>query len=533
MDMIGKKTLRDMWDELALTYADKIALIFEDSDGQTCSYSYKFLNSRINQAANLFLSRGVSKGDRVAVHMNNHPAIIFCWFGLAKIGAIMVPVNTQYIYDECEYLITKCGIAHVVAHQDYLHIYEKMSHDGIKIKQLLTIGCGQIDGESDFSTLLASQPEELTHIVDINVDDPAEILFTSGTTARPKGVVYTHYNLRFTGYFNAWQVALRSDDRHLAMMPAFHADFQSTAAMPAFTVGATIIMLERYSARKFWNQVCIYRATITECIPLMIRTLMLQPVQPWEREHCLRDVYFYMSLSDCEKDAFLERFNVRLLTTYGMTETTVGLIGDRPGEARRWPSIGRVGFGYEAKITDSNGNELPPGVVGDLYVRGEPGKTIFKEYYKDPEATARVLSPTGWLRTDDSAYVDEDGYFYFVDRNVNMIKRSGENISSSEIESVLEKHPRIEEAAVIGVPDDIRDELVKAFVVPRAGAKLTKEEVLSYCQENMAKFKVPSFVEICAVLPRTSTGKVQKKSLRAPELTQALEPTVDDFDKEV
>lgn len=516
MDIIGNKTLRELWRELARTHGDKTALVFEDAEGDTSEFSYAELDRQINRAANLFLSLGVEKGGRVAVQLCNCPEMIFCWFGLAKIGAVMVPMNTQYIYRESEYLLDKCGAEHVVVAEEFLPIYEKMRNKRRGLKNILVARIGEaqiVPGTLNFNKLLKEQPAELSQLVELGVEDIAEILFTSGTTSKPKGAVITHYNLRFAGYYTAWQCALRSDDRYLTMMPAFHVDFQCTAAMPAFTAGATLIMLEKYSARKFWRQVCAHRATITECIPLMIRTLLLQPVCDGEKEHCLREIFYYLNLADHEKDAFIERFNVRLLTSYGMTETIVGLVGDRPGDARRWPSIGRVGLCYEAKIINAEGRELPPGEVGELYVRGEPGKTLFKEYYNDPDATARIFNPDGWLHTGDNAWMDEDDYFYFVDRNVNMIKRSGENISSSEIENILMGHPKIAEAAVIGVPDSIRDKAVKAFILVKESQSLTGQEVLDYCAEHLACFKVPSYVEICADFPRTCTGKVQKKYL--------------------
>ncbi|MDU7306978.1 MAG: AMP-binding protein, partial [Escherichia coli] len=329
------------------------------------------------------------------------------------------------------------------------------------------------DGVSSFTQLKNQQPATLCYAPPLSTDDTAEILFTSGTTSRPKGVVITHYNLRFAGYYSAWQCALRDDDVYLTVMPAFHIDCQCTAAMAAFSAGATFVLVEKYSARAFWGQVQKYRATITECIPMMIRTLMVQPPSANDRQHRLREVMFYLNLSEQEKDAFCERFGVRLLTSYGMTETIVGIIGDRPGDKRRWPSIGRAGFCYEAEIRDDHN-----------------------------KATAKVLEADGWLHTGDTGYRDEEGFFYFVDRRCNMIKRGGENVSCVELENIIATHPKIQDIVVVGIKDSIRDEAIKAFVVLNEGETLSEEEFFCFCEQNMAKFKVPSYLEIRKDLPR-------------------------------
>lgn len=517
MDIVGEKNLRHMWDELAHIYAEKKALIFEDYYGNTSEFTYTELNAKINQAANLFLSLGVHKGDKVAVQLYNCPEFLMCWFGLAKIGAVLVPINTQYIHDECEYIVKKSGATMVVTEEDFLTTYQQFQlKSDNPVKQVLIARTEKqnIADVANFGELLKKQSTQLDQIIPLNSEDTAEILFTSGTTSRPKGAVLTHCNFLFAGHFTAWQGSFRTDDRYLTMMPNFHVDFQCNASMPIFTVGGTFIVLEKYSARKYWSQICNYRATVTQFVPLVVRTLMLQPQMAWEKNHCVREVMFGLSLSDQEKTQFEERFAVRLLNSYGMTETLVGSITDCPGEKRHWPAVGRAGFAYEAKIIDDDGNEVPPHVVGEIYLKGVPGRTIFKEYYNNPQATAKTLNAEGWMHTGDNGYRDETGLFYFVDRDVNMIKRSGENISSTEIENILACHPKIAEASVIGVPDPIRDEAVKAFVIFKEGLSATVEEILDYCSERMAKFKVPSYIEITTSFPRTCTGKVQKKDLR-------------------
>lgn len=193
-------------------------------------------------------------------------------------------------------------------------------------------------------------------------------------------------------------------------MPAFHIDCQCTAAMAAFSAGATFVLVEKYSARAFWGQVQKYRATVTECIPMMIRTLMVQPPSANDQQHRLREVMFYLNLSEQEKDAFCERFGVRLLTSYGMTETIVGIIGDRHGDKRRWPSIGRVGFCYEAEIRDDHNRPLPAGGSVKSALKAYTGKPSSK-YFLNPQATAKVLEADGWLHTGDTGYRDEEDFF--------------------------------------------------------------------------------------------------------------------------
>lgn len=515
-DIVGNKTLRDIWDEMARENSEKKVLIFHNCNGNVSEFTYEQFNKEINKTANLFINLGIKKGDKVAIQLYNCPEFLMSWFGLAKIGAIMVPLNTQFKEDECRYIINKCSpVRAVIVEEEFLPFYisNGISHYSIE-NILLARSDKQILGTKNFWKNKETQPEELMEIRSLRSDDTVEILFTSGTTSMPKGVVITHYNMIYAGIFTAWQLSFRNDDRFLTIMPAFHVDFQLNTMMPVLVAGATLISVAKYSARKFWRQVCDYKATITECIPMMVRTMMIQPQQTWERDHSIREVFFYLALTKEEKKQFEERFKVRLFNSYGLSESLVGIIGDPPNGKRNWPSIGKPGLSYEAKIIDENGNEVPPNTIGEIYIKGMPGKTIMKEYYNDPEATTKTLSADGWLHTGDKGYMDESGWFYFVDRKVNMIKRSGENISTTEIENILMCHPKIEEAAVIGVPDPIRDQAVKAFIVFKDGEELTCEEILDYCKCHMAKYKVPSYIEIRKTLPRTCTYKVQKKLLK-------------------
>ncbi|WP_395489601.1 crotonobetaine/carnitine-CoA ligase [Cedecea davisae] len=517
MDIVGEQNLGQMWDDLAEVYGNKTALIFESSAGEVRQYSYASLNAEINRTANLFHALGIRKGDKVALHLDNCPEFIFCWFGLAKMGAIMVPINARLLREESAWILQNSGASLLVTAPQFYSIYRQTLRDEASPLDHICLIGEQATASEDvslFTALKNRQSAVPEYTPWLCSDDPAEILFTSGTTSRPKGVVITHYNLRFAGYYSSWQCGLREDDIYLTTMPAFHIDCQCTAAMAAFSAGATFVLLEKYSARAFWSQVRRYQATVTECIPMMIKTLMAQPPTPQDSQHSLREVMFYLNLPEQGKDAFVERFGVRLLTSYGMTETIVGVIGDRPGDKRRWPSIGRPGFCYEADIRDDQNRSLAAGKTGEICIKGVPGKTIFKEYYARPDATAKAFDPGGWLHTGDSGCRDKDGFFYFVDRRCNMIKRGGENVSCVELENIIALHPKIQEVVVIGTKDSIRDEAIKAFVVLNEGETLGENEFFSFCERNMAKFKVPSFLEITSDLPRNCSGKIIKKHLK-------------------
>ncbi|MBN9374452.1 MAG: AMP-binding protein, partial [Cellulomonas sp.] len=317
----------------------------------------------------------------------------------------------------------------------------------------------------------------------------AELLYTSGTTAEPKGVMVTQANLVFSGQYGVWETGLRPDDRLFTPMPACHSNFQMAALMPVVVAGACLVLAEAYSASRFWQQVRESDATVIQIISMIVRTLLLQPADPRDAENRVREALFFMGLSDAEKDAFERRFGVRLLNTYGSTESIGWALTDPPVGERRWPSVGRPGLGYEVGIFGSGGHELPAGQVGEIRIKGTPGTSIMAGYYGNPAQTQRVLLPGGWLRTHDLGYRDADGWFYYVGRDRDVIKRSGENISTAEVEQVLTAHPEIAEAAVIGVPDPIRDEAVKACVRRVPGSTLSAQAVVDHCRHELIEFK--------------------------------------------
>lgn len=508
-------TVRDLWDERARTFADKDFLVFRDIDGGETRFTYAQYNRHINRVANLFLQLGVGKGDAVAVHLCNSAEFMACLFGLAKIGGIMVPINEQNLVRESELVLERIQPRAVITEPKFLPMYEQIRSENPELVECILMARTDehIEGTLNFREEVLKCDPVLLEVRDILDTDTVQVMFTSGTTSAPKGVEFTHANLVFAGQYTQWQVTLRESDVFLTTMPACHSNFQLAAMMPVVWAGATMVMVEKYSARRFMAQVREYRATVIQAVSMMLRTLMLQPEQPDDADNSIREVMYFLPISTAEKEAFEQRFGVRIMNSYGSTESVCWVITDYPSGKRKFPSIGRVGLGYQVKIVDDRGYEQPAGVVGEILVKGEPGRSIMKGYYRDEMNTRRTIDNNGWMHTGDKAYMDEEGFFFFVDRKQNMIKRAGENISSTEIEEVLMRDERISEVAVIGVPDPIRDQAVKAFVVPSEGVELGEQDVLDYCREHLAAFKVPSFVEIRKSLPHTTSMKVEKKLL--------------------
>jgi crotonobetaine/carnitine-CoA ligase len=368
-----------------------------------------------------------------------------------------------------------------------------------------------------FSDLLAHEP--LTTSDEPDSEAALEIIFTSGTTAAPKGVVLTHANWLWAGERATHWLRVDDRDRLLTALPLFHCNAQSFTLMAALTVGATAIFLEEYSASRFIEQVRRHRATHTSLVATLVRTLLAQPERHDDAGHELRRVGYAINVSDAEKEAFERRFGVELLNGYGLSEAMTEVSVCPVYGEKRWPSIGRPAFGREVRIAHPGG-EAPVGEVGEILVKGVPGRTIMKEYYRDPEATAATIVD-GWLHTGDNGYFDADGFLYFYDRAKDVIKRGGENVSASEVEATLIGHPGVALAAVIGIPDPIRDEAVMAFVVAEPGVELAEEDLRRHCERQLARFKVPTVLALVDSLPTTSIGKVEKKSLR--EMAAAIE----------
>ena len=510
---VGKRNLRTLLEQKVNTNPHKTFMVFEESDEITRLYSYSQFNAMVNKTANALLSLGIGKGDKINLHLTNCPEFLFLWFATAKIGAVMMPTNPLSPPDELRYPVDHSESVITVTQPDLLHNIEAILPLCPNIRNVVLTRTNESkDDVILFNELVDSQSEELADI-DLNPLDDAAIMYTSGTTSLPKGVMVTHANFVFLGEVLSKNMRMSPDDRYLVTLPLYHANAMYYMVTSSLMVGASIALMPRFSATRFMKQAIRYECTLTSLFAAPMRMILAQPIDKHERQNSFRLVIFAQNVTGSQMNAWEDRFGDSLMQIYGMTETMGQPLTNPVDYTRDNMTMGFPTLPYECKIVDSQGNEVTEGEAGELLVRGIPGWTIMKGYFKDPDATARTIKDD-WLWTGDIVEIDDAGYFRFVDRSKDMIKRSGENIAASEVEDVIKGHPKVADVAVIGVPDEIRDESIKAFVILNAGKSSTADELIDHCRSKLSKFRVPEEIEFCDEFPRTSVGKIQKHILR-------------------
>lgn len=494
--------------------------------------SYRGMDARATRTAGALARLGVRQGDRFGVHLTNHAEFFDLWFAAARLGATVVPTNPLASVDELAYLVDHAECRVVVTQPDL----RETVNSAAKAGSVTVVDIGE-------DWVRAEDVEYFSGLGPIDVDptDTLGVLYTSGTTSRPKGVEVSHAAYLLCGDLVAGHLRLRPDDRGLIVLPIFHGNGQYYVTMSALVTGASVALAPSFSASGWSTRATTLGATFASLFAAPIRMILAAEAHPNDTAHALRVVVFAQSVTDAAITEFERRFEVPTVQLYGMTETVTPATLNPLYEDRRGRSMGRPLPGVRVRVVDADGVDVAQGDAGEVVVAGIPGETIMTRYLHNPEATAETLrgersdgngyrgersdgngyrgerSDEVWLHTGDSATVDADGYLWFVDRRKDMIKRSGENVASAEVESVVDQHPAVYESAVIGVPDEIRDEAIHAYVVRHAtgeGDALTAEDLLAFCRERLSKFRVPDQVIFVDHLPRTSMGKIQKHLLR-------------------
>jgi crotonobetaine/carnitine-CoA ligase len=481
---------------------EKGFLVFKDQE-----VTYEKLLESVHRIANGLLSLGVKKGDKLAILLPNCLEFPYSWLAANCIGAVMVPVNARFVDDEIKYVLQHSEARALVTSQNHLETIERIRGDLPRLDTIIDVDDGQAAGTVAFSALLDS-PVRLP-ATDIGADDDAVILYTSGTTGMPKGCLASHEYFLNLGEIQGQLFQLTSEDRVFTAQPFYYVDPQWNTIM-VMLYNATLVFAERFSTSRFWDQVRGNRITCFYCIGSMTSFLYNMPPSELDKQHNLRMVQT-SGIPPRIHQAWEERFGVPVYEIYASTETTAD-IAVTPDMDRKVGTacIGRPVHYREVKIVDDNDIEVPQGQVGEILLKR--GRGMMKTYYKDPEATEWAFRG-GWFHSGDLGYQDEDGDYHFVGRKKDIIRRGGENISAASVEQVLMSHSQILDAAVAPVPDAIRGEEVKAYVVLMPGEALSPQEVIEFCEENMAVFKVPRYLEFRDSLPKTPSERVQKQKL--------------------
>ncbi len=501
--------MRSLLEYRAETAADKVFVVFDDLEGNVSRFTFRQFDEMANRAAHLLLGLGMRAGDRINLHLTNCLEFLFLWFGAAKAGIVIMPTNTHASVEELQYLLDHSG-SRLIFTQVEFEATASAARDRCEgVRDVVLCGSG---AAADFSARLDAQPRTPPAGAP-NSDDIAAILYTSGTTAKPKGVLVTHANYIYAGETVAKAIRLSPEDRHLVVLPLFHGNAQYYSTMSALVTGASIALTSRFSASRYFDLAISHDCTVASLFAAPIRMILAKPHNEAHRSNALRVVIFAQNVTEAQLQEWAQRFNAPLLQLWGMTETMGPPLMNPMDFARNNMSMGFPVMGYEVALLDGEGRPVEPGEVGEIAVRGVPGWTLMKGYFDNPQATAETLRD-GWLFSGDNARQDEAGYFHFVDRAKDMIKRSGENVAASEVEAVILEHQAVFDCAVIGVPDPIRDEAIVAVVVPHEDARAGAEEIIGWCRERLASFRVPQHVVFTKALPRTSVGKIQKHILR-------------------
>ena len=504
---------------------DKPFVQFQDNPPHT----FGDMDARANRVANALAAMGVQRDERVLLMLPNSIAFLDAWFGINRLGAVMVPINTAYKGGFLEHVIINGNARVMIIDREFVPVLQASEN---RMPNLETVVVRSAEGsQADlpaFSRLRAVSFDTLLDAPDTPVDVPVAyhdigaIMYTSGTTGPSKGVLMPHAHLYLYGHAKIKAIRLTPDDVYYCCMPLFHANALLMQVYSALIVGCRLVLARSFSASRWLDDVRRCGATVTNTLGVMTEFIYRQPPRAEDRDHSLR-VVVAVPIAPEWGEAFQQRFNTRLLEVYGMTECNIPTYMPYD-EGLRDNSCGKVlDEWFEMAIVDPDTDEvLPPDTVGEMVVRPKEPWVFMAGYHAMPEKTVEAWR-NFWFHTGDAGWRDAEGYFYFVDRMKDCIRRRGENISSYEIEQVLNDHPAVAESAAVAVKSSVAggEDEVKACVLLHPGVQLQPEKLLDYCQERMPYFAVPRYVEFIGDMPKTPTEKLRKHVLREAGVTPA------------
>jgi len=498
--------------------ADKVAIVFEGK-----RYTFSQLNDRVNRLGNTLLNLGVQKGDRVAMLQVNTNQCMEVYFAVAKVGAIYVPLNFRAKGNELAHMLNSSEANTLFVGGRYIDLINSIKPELPSLKNLISLD-SQHESMDYYEDLIKSASEDEI-ITDIGDDDTTILMYTAGTTGFPKGVMLPHNSFSIYVLENVTPADPVAEEGNILTVPLYHvAGIQ--AMMAAIYGGRTLVMERQFEAKEWMELVQEEKVSRAMMVPTMLKMLIDHPEFSKYDLSSLRVITYGaapMPLPVIQKAVDLFP-GISFINAFGQTETAstittvppedhnlTGTEEEKAKKLRHLSSIGKPMADVEMKVVDEEGNDLNQGEVGEIVARGP---RVMSGYWKDEEKTEKTIDKDGWVHTGDIGYEDEDGYFYLAGRATDMIIRGGENISPEEVEVVLHSHPKVEEAAVIGVPDEEWGEVPMCVAVIKPGETCTPEELMEHCRTNLASFKRPRAVVFCDELPRNPMGKIIKKQLR-------------------
>jgi fatty-acyl-CoA synthase len=495
----------------------KLAVVDVHSGRQ---YNYVQFNERANRLASFMKDElGLETGDRVSILAQNSSDYYETLFACGKAGVILNTLNWRLVAPELEYILSDCAPQALIYEPEFADTVDAL-RPKIENPSYIVLAGEAPEGEWTYEEALAAGSPEGIEMPRLTYDDTWAILYTSGTTGRPKGAQVTYGNFFYNAIGIGMAIDLTSQDINLNALPAFHSGGFGLYAAPTFHAGGTVIVMRTFDPARLLRLIDEWQVTVILLVPAMY--LMLSQYQDFDR-HDLSSVRSWGSGGSALPPSLVQEFankNIIIQQGFGMTETgpTVFLI-TKEDALRKAGSVGKPVMHTEVRILDREGNELGHDEVGELCVRGG---NVTTGYWNRPEATAEALVD-GWLHSGDAAKYDEEGFYTIVDRWKDMFISGGENVYPAEVENVIYQHPAVAEVAIIGVPDPKWQEVGKAIVVKKEKQSVTEEEIIAFCQDKLARYKIPKSVAFMDVLPRTAAGKVLKRELREQWLVDSGE----------
>jgi crotonobetaine/carnitine-CoA ligase len=513
---LGGGTLPGLLRDRARSIPDKVYLRTRER-----SLTYAEMDDAADRVAASLLALGLKPGDFVCVMVSNRPEYLSAWFGIARAGMVKVPVNVDYKGDFLRYVVEHSGAKALIVDDAFVPCLNDIADAVAALDYVISTSESAPDLGADaqrerllgWSAFLArgSASAELPRV---RSGDLSSIMYTSGTTGRSKGVMTTHVSNLIAAFEMEQSLRLISTDVLYTCLPLFHGNAQMSA-LSALCLGATVAVAPRFSSSRFWDDIRDFGATETNVIGSILFMLYASPPAERDRCHKLR-LIFAAPAPPVILYRFEERFNTRIIEGYGQTEIKTVLYN--PYDARRPGSVGKPTPTSILAILDDDDNELPADRAGEIAYRPKAPDLLCKGYLKDLAATNQAMRNL-WWHTGDMGYRDADGYFYFIDRKKDALRRRGENISSFEVERILLADGAVLDAAAVAVRSEVGEDEVMAVVAPKAGRTVDPAALFRHCDGNMPYFMVPRYFRILADLPRTSNGKIQKAVLREAGVT--------------